>query len=440
MKREEILKKVLQTEVFPALGCTEPIAVAYTASVARHAVKGEVESVSIVTDPRVYKNGFAVTVPNTNGQKGNLIAGAIGALIGNPEFKMEILQACNPSICRNAQELVERQNASITFDTDKEELYIEVMVTTKNGIGRAIVEGSHTNVVYVEVNGKVLIDNRVDQKEQKNDSYRKLLGTMTIADLMDLVEEIDEDDYQYILKGVEMNLRISDAGMDLQKVGYYIHDLIEKSFVSDDVFARAKVLTASAVDARMAGLNYPVMSSGGSGNQGIVAILLPYHLGKHMKVPEATIVKSIAFSHLINSYIKYYTGDLSPLCGCSIAAGVGAAAAIVYQMHGRDMQKITYAINNLISDLGGMLCDGAKGGCALKVASSTDSALRSAYMAINNCGIDEKDGFVGTSAELTIQHLSEISNLGMQKVDNTMLGIMLEKTLGTKKEPRKNLD
>ena len=140
--------------------------------------------------------------------------------------------------------------------------------------------------------------------------------------------------------------------------------------------------------------------------------MYPHLFGKEYKVSEETIVKSIALSHLVNSYIKCYTGQLSPLCGCAIAAGVGAAVAIVFQTCGADMEKITLAVNNLISDLGGMLCDGAKGGCALKVASSADSSIRSAYMAMNNHGITFSDGFVGKTAEETILHLSEISKMG----------------------------
>ena len=178
----------------------------------------------------------------------------------------------------------------------------------------------------------------------------------------------------------------------------------------------------------MAGLSFPVMSSGGGGNQGIVAVLVPHNVGSHYKIKREKVLQSIALSHLMNSYIKCFTGDLSPLCGCSIAAGVGAAAAIVYQQRGNNMAGITLAVNNLVSDLGGMLCDGAKGGCALKVVSSTDSAIRAAYMALNDHGITEEEGFVGKTAEETIKHLSRISARGMAKVDNTMLEIMKGKS------------
>jgi len=224
-----------------------------------------------------------------------------------------------------------------------------------------------------------------------------------------------------------MNFKISQAGQELKKVGYYISSLVSNGYLPEDVISYSKISVASASDARMEGLNLPVMSSGGSGNQGIVSILVPYNIGKALKVSENKIVQSIALSHLINSYIKCYTGDLSPLCGCAIAAGVGAAVAVVYQLQGSDIRKINLAVNNLISDLGGMLCDGAKGGCALKVVSSAESAIRSAYMALNNHGITEMEGFIGKSAEETIFNLSKISDLGMAKVDDIMLEIMKNK-------------
>jgi L-cysteine desulfidase len=225
-----------------------------------------------------------------------------------------------------------------------------------------------------------------------------------------------------------MNLRICKEGRSLRKVGHCISELVVKKQREDSIFSSCEAMTSAVADARMGGLNLPVMSSGGSGNQGIVAILVPYFVGKHYELEEGIIVRSIALSHLINSYIKCFTGDLSPLCGCAIAAGVGAAVAIFYQRAGKDMPKITLAANNLISDLGGMLCDGAKEGCALKVASSTNSAIRSAHMALNNHGISHAEGYVGTSPEDTIRNLSQVGTIGMSLVNDTMLSIMIEKS------------
>jgi len=424
-----ILKAVLKNEVFPALGCTEPIAVAYAAGIASKEIKGEIEEINITVDPGVYKNGFAVTVPNTGGEKGNLIAGVLGALIKRPELKMEILKDVGKEMVNRAKDLIRTRKAKIGYDKSKTGLYVEVFIKTEKDSARAVIENSHTNLVRLEKNGRVLFVKEHRENSFSGQDYKPILKEMKISELIDLVGHISDEDYKYIKHGIEMNLKISEAGQNLQKVGYYVSELVKKGFLLNDVFSSCKILTTSASDARMAGLSFPVMSSGGSGNQGIVAILVPFKVGKHFNIKETKIFQSIALSHLINSYIKCFTGELSPLCGCAISAGVGAAVAIVYQQYGKDMKKITLAVNNLISDLGGMLCDGAKGGCALKVASSTDSAIRSAYMALNDHGITQKEGFVGKTAEETILNLSEISKLGMAKVDDTMLGIMIDKTL-----------
>jgi L-cysteine desulfidase len=423
-----VLKEVLKNEVFPALGCTEPIAVAYAASLAAAQLEGEIREIQITVDPGVYKNGLAVTVPNTGGEKGNLIAGVLGALIRQPDAKMEILKYATPQLVSRAQEIIMDGRAKIHLDRNRFDLYIEAAVNTGHGAARAVIESAHTNLVCLEKDGSVIFASQNQGISSSDRSYRSLLKEMKIKDLIEIVRNMDQEDRDYIKQGIEMNLAISETGQGLNKVGHFISDLTCKGYITDDIFASSKILTASATDARMAGINMPVMSSGGSGNQGIVAILVPYNVGNFYKIEQSVIIESIALSHLINSYIKCFIGDLSPLCGCAIAAGVGAASAVVYQQCGDDMAKITLAVNNLISDLGGMLCDGAKGGCALKVASSADSAIRAAYMAINNHGITEKEGFVGKTAEQTIYHLSQISKIGMGKADDTMLGIMIDKT------------
>ena len=424
----QVLKEVFKHEVYPALGCTEPIAIAYAAGVAGNEIDGEIEEIDITVDTGVYKNGFAVTVPNTGGKQGNLIAGVLGAMIKRPELKMEILKSVQAEMVGKAEALISAKKAAIGYDKDKSALYIEVLVKAGNDSARAVIEGSHTNLVYLEKNDRVLLENKRSKTDSGKQTYRDILRKMKISELIVLAREIDHEDYQYIKQGIDMNLEISKVGLSLEKVGNDISELIKKGLLTNNVFVSSKILVASAVDARMGGLNYPVMSSGGSGNQGVVATLVPYNVGKSLGIEEARIIQSIALSHLINSYIKCFTGDLSPICGCSIAAGVAAAAAIVYQQCGNDMKRITLAVNNIVGDLGGMLCDGAKAGCAHKVVSATDATIRSAFMAMNDHGISEMEGFIGRTAEETIWNLAKISNQGMEKVDGTILEIMNQKS------------
>ena len=422
-----ILKAVLKHEVFPALGCTEPIAVAYAASLAGDQLDADFEEMTIAVDPGVYKNGLAVIVPNADGERGNLIAGVLGALIRRPDLKMEILKAVDPAHIPLARSLIESGNARILCHRQANGMHIDVRVRRGSETARAVIRHRHTNLVLLEKNGRLVFQGDDETDRQVLSDYQSTLSRLRIVDLIRAAENIDDADRHYLREGVEMNLKMAEAGKDLKKVGHYLSDLIQKGFFQDDILSTSKIMTSSAADARMAGLNHPVMASGGSGNQGIVAILVPYHVGQHFDIPEDRIIESIALSHLLNSYVKCFTGSLSPICGCAIAAGVGASGAIVYQQSGAHVDRITLAINNIISDLGGMLCDGAKGGCALKVASATDSAIRSAYMALNDFGITAVEGFVGKTAEQTIYNLARISEIGMAKADDVMLDIMTEK-------------
>ncbi|MBW2571734.1 MAG: serine dehydratase subunit alpha family protein [Deltaproteobacteria bacterium] len=422
-----IFKAVLEHEVFPALGCTEPIAVAYAAGLAGNQLDADFEEMTIAVDPGVYKNGLAVHVPNTGGERGNLIAGVLGALIRRPDLKMEILKAVDSGHIPHARSLIESGNARILCYRQATGMHIDVKVRRGSETARAVIRHRHTNLVLLEKNGRPVFQGDDETDRQVLSGYQSTLSRMRIVDLIRAAENIDDADRHYLREGVEMNLKMAEAGKDLKKVGYYLSDLIQKGFFHDDILSSSKIMTSSAADARMAGVNHPVMASGGSGNQGIVAILVPYHVGQYFDIPEDRIVESIALSHLLNSYVKCFTGSLSPLCGCAIAAGVGASAAIVYQQSGAHMDRITLAINNIISDLGGMLCDGAKGGCSLKVVSATDSAIRSAYMALNDYGITAVEGFVGKTAEETIYNLGRISEIGMAKADDVMLDIMTEK-------------
>lgn len=427
-----IYQDVIRHEVFPALGCTEPIAVAYAASLAAAQLAGEIERVTVAVDPGVFKNGFAVTVPETAGLKGNVIAAGLGALIARPELKMEILSGACESLLQQAKLLVSQGRVSVSLAEGRTELYIEATVVRGGRSATAVLAGGHTNLVRLERDGELLLQAEQVESSERSHAYRLALKQMTLAGLVDLLEGLDQGDLDYLKRGVEMNLRVAEAGKKLTKVGYYVEELVRKGFLLSDVVSSSKILTASASDARMAGLSFPVMSSGGSGNQGIVAILVPYNVGLFFRIPEETILRSIALSHLVNAYIKCHTGDLAPICGCAIAAGVGAAVAIVYQQAGACVAKMDLAVNTIISDIGGMLCDGAKGGCALKVVSSTDASIRAAYMALSGHGITEEEGFVGSCAEETIRNLSRITDLGMSLADETMLNIMMEKRLTAK--------
>ncbi len=435
----DILKEVLRKQVYPAFGCTEPVSVALCAATAAKALGKQPDKMRFFLDAATYKNGMAVNIPNTKGEKGNLLAGVMGALLARPELGMQLLSAATPLMVKKAKALIGKGGAEISVE-QKALPGIFIRTVVKYGKSGVVCEisGTHTHVSLLEVNGKRLIHAPV-AASGKNRELERALAKLTLKSMVEMAEAADAADLEYIAKGGKMNLAAANAGLRLKKVGNCLVDLQKRGCLTDDVFSSSKILVACAADARMDGLPLPVMSSGESGNQGIVAILVPYNAGKVFKIKKEKICRSIALSHLLNAYVKVFTGSLSPMCGCAIGAGIGAAAAIVYQRAGADIKAISLAINNLISDLGGMLCDGAKSGCALKVVSSADSSIRSAQMGACGYGITEAEGFIGRTAEESIQNLAYVSNIGMGKVDSTILHIMHGKASGLKRKLRSKI-
>lgn len=424
-----LLKQVLKGQVYPAMGCTEPVSVALCAANASALHKGRIKKAVVFVDSATFKNGLGVRIPNTDGEKGNLLAAALGLLTAKPKLGMEILKGVSSSVLKKAKIMLEEKAVTIKVKNQKG-FYIKTEVLFEDGYKtKAVISGCHTAVTYLEDNGRVLIDVKPEVKTGKSEGdFKRLLAKSSLADLVREAQNADDEDLAYIKEGALMNLAAAKKGANLKKVGFYLSELVKLGMLDKNLINSAKILASQAADARMDGIAVPVMSSGESGNQGIVAVLVPYHVGKRLKIKEKIILQSIALSHLLNGYVKAFTGDLAPICGCAIAAGVGAAAAIVYQQKGADLKAITLAVNNIISDIGGMLCDGAKSGCALKVVSSVDSALRAAFMGMNHYGITEVEGFIGKTAEATIQNLSRISTVGMVKVDTTIVDIMKSKT------------
>ena len=251
---------------------------------------------------------------------------------------------------------------------------------------------------------------------------------MTLEEVLREVIELDDEARSYIQRGIDMNLAISEKGVDLKRNAYQLQQMMKQGLMADDLFYRVKQCVASALDARMGGLPEPVMTSGGSGNQGVLAVLLPYIVGRDQGIELPRIQESIAISHAVNSYIKCYTGELSVICGCAIAAGIAASIAIVYQKADIDMEKITFSVHNVIADLCGIICDGAKSGCSMKIVTGADTAMRSAFMALAGYGVSVDDGVIGSSVEEWIRNLSKISLEGMGMVDSAVVHILQGKT------------
>ena len=297
---------------------------------------------------------------------------------------------------------------------------------------RCVLAGGHTNVTLIERDGQPVFQaaEGAGPGEHSADislAYRRQLKQMSMADVLAAAGGLDADDRAYLRHGVEMNLAISEWGFETAGAARQLRQMHREGFLSDDVFYRTKLRVASAVDARMAGMSQAVMTSGGSGNQGIVAILTPYIVGRETDIEADKIIQSIAVAHLVNAYVKCFVGELSVICGCAMAAGIASAAAIVYQQAGIDLQRISMAAGNVIGDLGGLICDGAKPGCAMKAVTAVDTAIRSALMAIKGFGLTADDGLVGQTVEGSLRNLGRITLEGMFQVDPTLLHILQDK-------------
>lgn len=421
----DILLCLLKQEVKPAVGCTEPAAVALAVAKAARLLGETVLSVKVQASVNIIKNALAVTIPNTN-EAGLHLAAALGMVLKKPEKGLEILMSISEDDIRLAHEFVDKGRVKIC-QADKEGLYIEARVEGENGYAVVKVKDSHTNITETNINGEIKCFEKNASKNGKN-SRIDVTG-YSLKEFLRVIESIPLEDIAFLQEGIDMNLLISRKGLEAKQglgVGFALKRMLEKGVISNDMVNKARIMVASAADARMAGVNLPVMTTMGSGNHGIEAILPLAVVASETNATEEKVIRALALSHLITAYVKQQTGRLSPICGCSIAAGVGATAAITWLMGG-SLDNIVGAVKNLIANLTGMICDGAKGGCALKLSTSAGEAVIAALLSLEGIIVGNQDGIISNSAEETIRNLGVFSQEGMASADEVILNIILTK-------------
>ncbi len=420
MKNNELLIAILKDQVVPALGCTEPTAIAYATAMAKEVLGEDVESLDIYVDKSLIKNGKEVGIPGTN-KKGNVVAAALALIVGKSEYKLEVLKDVTNESLDKALKLIDKNMITLNLKKDVVGLYIEIVAKGKNNTSRVVIKKTHLNVVLVEKNGEC-VSTANDKEEASKPSLRDSIREFTIRDLKEFTDTVVFDKIQFINDGIVMNKRVAEADLKYD-LGIGLGKMLKAD--KNDIEQYAKAMTAAASEARMSGHPLPVMSSAGSGNHGLVAILPIAFIGEGQNIENEKIVRAVALSHLVTVYIKSYTGSLSPVCGCGVAAGVGAAAGIT-SLWGGTLAQIEGAIKNMVAGITGMICDGAKIGCSYKLAIATSSALDAAKMAMKNVFIPCNDGILDESAEKTIQNLGRVSNEGMANTDDIILDVMLK--------------
>ncbi|HFE9685546.1 TPA: serine dehydratase subunit alpha family protein [Clostridium perfringens] len=425
----ELYLRTLKKEVVPSEGCTEPIAIAYAASIAAEHLKGEIKEVNIYLSKNVIKNALGVGIPGTGGV-GIEIAAALGISIQKSYKKLTILSNFTENELKKAKEIVDKNIINIKQKNTNKALYIEVELLSETSKSKVIIEDTHTNVTLIECDDEIIMDNNSEVSEDLEEDYK----LFKIADIYNFAKEADFDDIKFILESAKMNEKVSEEGLKGDyglQVGSKIIQKGNFNLFSNDASNKIIAASAAASDARMDGCAMPIMTTAGSGNQGIACSIPVAQTARLLDKSEEELARALVLSNLVTIRIKKHMGRLSPLCGAGIAGATGASCGITYLLGG-NLENINYCINNMISDLSGMICDGAKETCALKIATGTNAAIQCANLAMNGISATANDGIVAKDVEETIESIETLIQNGFKNVDDTILNIMLEKKKNNK--------
>ena len=421
----QLLLDLLRSEVVPAIGCTEPIAVALCVARAKELLGCEPDAITVYLSKNVYKNALAVGIPNT-GMTGLPIAIALGATVGRSEYMLEVLRDATPEAVAYAKEYMLRVPSQIHINYEAPSiLYIHAEVRKGDKTAEATIMDGHTNFVESGIRS---------QEPRLNSKIETTENALSLRRVYDFAMEVNTQDITFLKDGAEMNTAAAETSF-ADQYGHGLGRLLrantltatpemEKLF-GNTLFTKIISYTCGACDARMSGAMVQVMSNSGSGNQGISCSIPVYLYAKENNCSEEKTLRALALSNLTVIYIKQSLGRLSALCGCVVAA-TGSAAGITYLMGG-NYEEITYAIKNMIANISGMICDGAKPGCALKVTSGVATAIFSAYLAMQHSYAESTEGIVEDDIDRTIRNLTRIGHDGMQVTDDLILDIMTHK-------------
>jgi L-cysteine desulfidase len=412
--------RLLRRNVVPALGCTEPVAVALASAECRRLLGRTPQCIMVWVSHNIYKNGMGVGVPGT-GMVGLAAAAAIGAVAGDPDAGLEVLKNVTPQHVPIARAL--RKAVTVAVKDAGDPLYAEVQAEVDADTARVVIRHDHANIVLKERNGTELY-----RREVSDDSVGEAVPRMAISRLIEFAVNVPLPLIEFMQAAAELNSALSDAGQSGEwgmKVGRTLQEQVRQGVLADDLMTLAMRLASAASDARMGGAMLPAMSNCGSGNQGIAATMPVVAAAKLVKASREKTIRAIVLSHTVAIYIKSHLDSLSALCAASTAA-MGSGAAITWLLGG-DEDTIGYCIQNMIGDVAGIICDGAKPSCSMKVSTGAAAAVKAALLARNRIRVSADEGIVAETVEQTIANLGRLGRQGMMETDRQIVSIMLDK-------------
>ena len=423
------LSQMIKDDMKPALGVTEPGAIAFAVAKARSFTKGDIKKVNVAMNSGMYKNAFTCGIPNSN-EVGNMFAAALGVVAGNADKGLESLADVTPEDNVKAQEMIDQGKITVELSGITSRIFIEATVETEEDKAIVTIRDSHTNITKIIVNDKVELETEDEKKTEEDGGEEEShsIHKYTLQQLYDYVTTVDIEEIRFINEAYKVNLELFHEGLENPRTTFARQLLANNNGkeVSDDEQKTASLMCNAAIEARVIGLDKPAMSITGSGAHGIIATMPLYAAYKVNGYTEEQLLRATALSYLVCMYIKEYSGRLSAFCGCAIAAGSGMACALVY-LRGGTVEMMAHTLNNMASSITGMICDGGNQGCTMKGVAAVDAAYKSVEFAMNGIYISEVHGINGNTPEETMRNMGLIASPGMVGTEKTIVEIFEDK-------------
>lgn len=421
--------ELLRSELKPAVGCTEPAAIALAVARTMGYLKDDLVELLVEMSGNIYKNAFAVMIPGA-GEAGVPLAAALGAVLPSADLELRLFEEMCPECIAAAKALLAGGMVKIgVLEPAPEKFYIHVKAKGKKREVETWTEKFHTNMTRANVDGRPIMVCADRLPGQAAKPANTNLTALELKDLIALVEQLPADELEFLMESVEMNKAMAEEGLKQKAglgLGYGVKSLMDAHAMGGDLLTRIRIAVASACDGRMGGIKQPVMSTTGSGNQGILVSLPIALVAEDRGLPRERELRGLALGNLITAFVKQFIGKLTPICGCAIAAGLGVAGAVAWMLGGTP-EQVEAATRDMMANLAGMICDGAKGGCAFKLASSASESVLAALLALEGVEVGSEEGIVSSTLKETVRNVATLCTKGMANQDQALIEILRRK-------------